>query len=139
MDTEIEKSKGSTIAGIFKTEGEKSFREQEHNFLKQLLEGDDAVISTGGGVPCFYGNMELMNRNGLTIYLKMSPKSLADRLSVSGKERPLLEGKTGKALEEHIRILLEDRESWYLMAQLKVKGIDLDTEELAKMIKQGNV
>src|SRR5688500_7831796 len=80
LDEMIEKQYQKSVSEIFETEGENKFREYEHNCLKGLLDKENIVISLGGGTPCYYNNMELINTHGTSIYLKMSTEVLASRL-----------------------------------------------------------
>ena len=50
MDSEIEQREGASISDIFSFEGEDYFRRKERELIESLAgEGDDMVISTGGG------------------------------------------------------------------------------------------
>ena len=87
-DTEIERITGKTISQIFATDGEDFFREKEREIIAELSQKDNVVVSTGGGTPCFFDNMQLMNQTGLTIYLHANPKMLKQRLITNKKQRP---------------------------------------------------
>ena len=67
VDKYIEEKEGLTIKEIFEQKGEDYFRQAEKDFIHQLDTGQNLVISTGGGAPCFFDNMEVMNEKGLTI------------------------------------------------------------------------
>jgi shikimate kinase len=134
LDKFIESECGETISEIFDNKGENEFRALEHNALKKLLNKDDIVVACGGGTPCYYGNMELMNNNGTTIYLKMSAESLASRLVNAKGKRPLLENKTEEELRDYITEHLEKREDIYHQAQYIVKGKNLDIDELVDFV-----
>jgi shikimate kinase len=136
LDSFIEKEYKMTIPEIFAQKGEKEFRGIEHNCLKKLLSRDDLVIACGGGTPCYYNNMELMNNNGITIYLKMSADSLVNRLMNAKDKRPLVANKNEKELREFVTRQLEKREDTYHLAQFTVKGKDLDVDEFADFVKQ---
>ncbi|MFM8739263.1 MAG: shikimate kinase, partial [Cytophagales bacterium] len=69
LDTEIEKSEGESIALIFKRFGEDHFRKAESTQLQKWANlNEDFVMATGGGAPCFFDNMEVMNQSGTTIF-----------------------------------------------------------------------
>jgi len=74
MDHYIEKRNCKTVPQIFAEEGEAEFRKKERNALEELSAFSDVVIATGGGAPCFFDNVDLMNRTGKTIYLNIDPK-----------------------------------------------------------------
>ncbi|HQB87139.1 MAG TPA: shikimate kinase, partial [Bacteroidales bacterium] len=69
LDEFIEEDKGMPVAEIFETQGEDWFRTVEAEALRTVTKAGNTVISTGGGTPCFYENMEFMLQNGLTVYL----------------------------------------------------------------------
>lgn len=130
MDQTIEDMTGKSIESIFNTDGEDAFRQLEHSVLVSLLTRKDSVISTGGGTPCFFDNMVMMNKLGLTIYLKMHPDSLAKRILESGTKRPLLQRITPDQLPAYIGRHLKERETFYNKAHLTIKGENLKIDEL---------
>ena len=136
LDKVIESEYGLTIPQIFSTKGESEFRSIEHNSLKKLIEKDNIVIACGGGTPCYYSNMELMNNNGITVYLKMSVDTLVSRLEIAKTERPVIANKSGEELRKFVARQLEKREGFYHQAQYTVKGKDLNVDELAKFVKE---
>lgn len=81
---------------------------------------DDAVVATGGGTPCFFDNMEAMNRAGRTIYFQMSAEKLAVRLEHGRAKRPLLRDKSEDELVEYIRENIRKREPFYSQARLVI-------------------
>ena len=83
LDWYIEERFHKTVGELFSERGEASFRELEKNMLHEVGEFEDVVISTGGGAPCFFDNMEYMNRVGTTVFLDVDPKVLFSRLRVA--------------------------------------------------------
>jgi shikimate kinase len=115
-DDAIEKAEGLTIPEIFAQKGEAYFRELEHAFIAGLQQQSNAIVSTGGGMPCFGNNMELLNAAGITIYLQRPVLELAHRLTHARKQRPLIAGKNHEELVHFISELLPIREQYYLQA-----------------------
>ncbi len=136
LDNFIETEYQQTIPEIFSTKGEKEFRAMEHNALKKLIEKDNLIIACGGGTPCYYNNIELMNNNGITVYLKMSVDSLVNRLLNATEKRPLIANKTEAELRAFVNRQLEKREDIYHQAQYIVKGKDLNVDELVLFMKE---
>lgn len=139
LDEEIEKAEGKTVDAIFEMRGEEYFRNAEKEMLQKIVAENDVVIATGGGTPCFFDNMEMMNQNGITVFLQMSPGSLFVRLMKSKKERPLLKNLTDIALMEFIRTHALVRERFYKKAQFTVNAENLkgkNLNELAKNLEQ---
>jgi shikimate kinase len=136
LDEIIEKKEKRSIADIFNQEGENKFREIEQDCLKDILHIDNTVVSTGGGTPCFFNNMELINRNGISIYLKYNPGILASRLSGDKGKRPLLKH-TGnkKDFQDLIGDLLAKREIFYLQSRLIVEEKNVRVKKIISMLE----
>ena len=134
MDHYIEERNCKTVPQIFAEEGEEEFRKKERKALEELSEFTDIVIATGGGAPCFFDNMDLMNRTGETIYLNIDPGILADRLLKSKNERPLIKGKSREELLAFIDETLKVRDIYYSRAKYQITRPDVDLDELKKLI-----
>jgi shikimate kinase len=137
LDQVLEQKAGITIAEYFSSFGEDAFRMLESDVLKQFDYPEKAVISTGGGLPCFFDHIDWMNNKGKTIYIKLSPKTLADRLEKGKAKRPLLHEKHGDALITFIAEKLAEREKYYLQATYIADGMNLSPEGLEDLIKDG--
>ena len=87
-----------TVEQLFEERGEEGFREIEHNMLHEVAEFENVVLSSGGGTPCFFDNMEYLNSNSETVYLKAEPEVLAMHLKMGKVVRPLIKGKTEEEL-----------------------------------------
>ena len=135
LDHLLEEQAGMTIAEYFATYGEDSFRILESEVLKQTPYTQNTVVSTGGGLPCFFDNMEWMNAHGKTVYIKLSPKTLVDRLERSKNKRPLLREKQGEELLAFITERLAEREAFYLQASYIANGISLSVDGLEELIR----
>ena len=95
LDKEIEQKIQYSIFDFFEKFGEAEFRKVEKDTLQMFLRtSEDCVIATGGGTPCFFDNMENMLKNGVCVYIKKSPKLLANRLIQAKQKRPLIKNKT---------------------------------------------
>jgi len=136
LDHLLEEQAGMTIAEYFSTHSEDSFRILESEVLKQTPYTQNTVVSTGGGLPCFFDNMEWMNAHGKTVYIKLSPKTLVDRLERSKNKRPLLREKQGEELLAFITERLAEREVFYLQASYIANGISLSVDELEELIRR---
>lgn len=134
MDHYIEERNLKTIPQIFEQEGEAEFRNKERKALEELSEFTNIIIATGGGAPCFFDNIDLMNRSGKTIYMDISPDILADRLLKSKTERPLIKGKSKEELVAFIDETLKKRNHFYSQAQFKITQPDIDLKLIEEMI-----
>ncbi|MGQ1945835.1 shikimate kinase [Geofilum sp. OHC36d9] len=116
LDHYIENQQNKTIAQIFKAHGEQEFRKKENEALKEIIQLEKVIIATGGGTPCYYNNMDIMNKNGLTIYLQLSPEELRKRLLPARAARPLIAGKSDAELLTFIKEKIAEREPFYQKA-----------------------
>ncbi|OQX75526.1 MAG: hypothetical protein B6D61_10215 [Bacteroidetes bacterium 4484_249] len=135
LDLMIENDYKISIPGIFQKYDENAFRKIEHETLKKTLSFENTIISTGGGTPCFFNNIEMINENGFSVYLKMSTKSLYDRLINSKKKRPLLTNKSQVNILNFIEDQLTIRETYYQKSLVEVKGENLDLDNLVNIVK----
>lgn len=118
LDTEIEKAAGMTISKMFEVFGESYFREKERESLNSFANRDHFILSTGGGTPCFYDNMDWMNKTGLTIYLQSPVSVLKDRLVKEKNHRPLIRSLDEGEIEHYIHESLQKREKYYKKAHI---------------------
>lgn len=89
-DQVIEERTGVDIPLIFELEGEPGFRQREKSALKDLLQGNDIVLATGGGAVMDPANRELFNSHGFVIYLSAPLEQLLQR-TAKDRNRPLLQ------------------------------------------------
>lgn len=131
LDNYIEQEFKVSITDIFEQFGETKFRQYERQSLLKISNEKNIVIATGGGTPCFFDNIELMNTKGITVYIDTPIKIIASRLIKSKTKRPLLEKVPKEKLTEHLSELLSQRENYYNQAKIKYNPI---TESFNKLI-----
>ena len=136
MDSRIESRYRKTIPDIFASEGEESFRKKERFILEELSALENVVVSTGGGAPCFFDNIDVMNSSGLCVYIRMTPEALAARLKNAKANRPLLKDKTEEELTGFIKEQLEKRRAFYEQARYVIDNDHGTPEEAAAKIAE---
>ena len=129
LDWYIESRRRKTVPQLFAERGEDGFREIECNMLHEVAEFEDIVLSCGGGTPCFFDNMDYMNRQGEVIWLKADAEVLYKHLLMGKTERPLLKGKSPDELIALIREQLEKRDRFYAKAHHVLDVSLMDTYE----------
>lgn len=117
LDWYIQTRRRKTVKEIFDEQGEEGFRKIERNMLHEVAEFENVVISCGGGTPCFFDNMEYMNRQADTVYLKADLDVLYMHLRMGKGIRPLLLGKTPDEVKVFMREQLQQREPFYSQAK----------------------
>ena len=126
LDWYIEERYHKTIQQIFQEQTEKGFRELEKRMLHEVAEFENVVISTGGGTPCFFDNMEYMSSQGETVFLEVTPEVLFQRLRIAKRQRPLLAQKTDEEIKTFIHNALQERMPYYSQAKHTFKADELE-------------
>lgn len=141
LDQYIENRMHHSVKELFDERGEEGFRKIEHNMLHEVAEFEDVVISCGGGTPCFYDNIDYMNHQGQTLYLKATPEVLFSHLHMGHTVRPLLLNKTPEEMKAYIQEQLVSREPIYNKAQytLDVSLLNSRDEILNTVSKAENI
>jgi shikimate kinase len=116
LDLFIENRYRKKIGEIFAEKGESEFRELERKALQEIGQFENVVVSTGGGTPCFFDNMEWMNRLGYTIYLQVPVDDLVKRLENCKHNRPLVKDKNWEEIKQFVAENLNKREEYYNQA-----------------------
>ncbi|WP_248630983.1 shikimate kinase, partial [Paenibacillus riograndensis] len=76
LDHVIIQQKGRSIAELFAEGGEEYFRRIESAVLKDVLEGEGRIISTGGGAVLAPGNADMMLQHGFVVALTASEDAI---------------------------------------------------------------
>jgi shikimate kinase len=116
----IQKEK-KTISDIFAEQGEDNFRKLEKQALLEIIEHPSSVISTGGGMPCFFNNIDIMNEFAVTVYLEVMPHKLFEHLK-NDRKRPLIRGKTAEELMDYINTSMSQRRPYYEQADITIQA-----------------
>ena len=136
LDDIFEERYRISVNDFFKKYDEISFRQLEQELLLETESQPNAMVSTGGGTPCFFRNMEFMKINGVSIYLRVSARILAERLMNVKRKRPLLEKVEPGEMETMVRKHLDEREPFYLQADHILEAQNVDPEFIMKLIPE---
>jgi shikimate kinase len=129
LDELIEEQEKLGISEIFSKQGEDSFRKTENRILNETLTTKkNIVLSVGGGTPCYFNNMELINKQATSIYLKYNVGMLFSRLISAKTKRPLIAKKSDEELKDFIQKTLLEREEFYNKSNIIVAGNNITTE-----------
>ena len=132
----IEKATGLSITAIFEQHGETYFREKERELLHEFGTKDNFILSTGGGTPCFFDNMEWMNKNGLTIYLSTPVPVLTERLIREKMHRPLIKNIDDADISSFVKKRSKERDKFYAAARLILSTESITDATFANEIKR---
>jgi len=135
LDDYFEAHYNTTIKAYFADFGEEAFRIAEQKMLKEVATKDRVIIASGGGAPCYFDNMKIINDSGLSIYIKLSIETLAGRLGDANQVRPLVAGKKGEELQNYIREKLSEREPYYTQAKVIADGDVMGVDGFVRIIE----
>ncbi len=135
LDAEIEKQTKKSITELFENKGEAYFRKIEKKVLKKFCaEKENFVMALGGGTPCFYNNMELINQSGVSIYINYNAGILASRLKNAKTIRPLVEGKSEDELKLYIENTLLERAVFYKQSKFTINKDNIKVEDVLALL-----
>lgn len=137
LDEYLEQREGSSIAQLFEAGGQELFRLKERQALEAVVqEFQQAVVATGGGTPCFHGNMAFINEHGTSIFLDVPAEELMQRLLLTDlSQRPLLAQKNETELKDFIVKTLAARIEFYSQARYTLTGKRYNIEQLESLVK----
>lgn len=126
VDDEVVRSTGRSVAELFASGGETTFRTVESQALARCLDTDDgAVVAVGGGAVLDPDNRGRLARAGTVVWLRARPGTLAARVG-GGGDRPLLEAGTDGPLAV-LEALAERRAPLYQA----VSSVVIDVDDLS--------
>lgn len=132
-DEEVTKRTGVSIAYIFDVEGEEGFRKRECLALKECLNDNNTILSTGGGIVLSKENRDLLQDRGTVVYLQTSIRSQVKR-TASSNNRPLLQNNDP---EETLEKLMLTRAPLYEeIADITIMTDNKSLQEMSKEIQR---
>ena len=135
LDEVIEEREGKSIPELYSELGDEKFRTKEWEALKSIVKQDNIVVSLGGGAPCHCDNMNLIERYGEVVYIRLDNELLVSRLKSATKDRPIVLNKSDDELRTYIEDIRERCEHHYLRAKYYVDGKDLTVDKMLEQIK----
>jgi len=137
LDLEIEKQEGKKITSIFKNDGETFFRQIESTLLKKWCVSTlDFVMATGGGAPCYFNNIELINNSGVSFFLDVPPKEIARRINKNQvSDRPLLASVHPEELKDKIEFLRSQRIAFYRKANFSFRSEEVNVADILRILE----
>ena len=134
LDYLIEVKEEKTIAEIFTEDGEDYFRKVESTVLKWFDQKKTYVLATGGGAPCFFDNMDWMNKQGITIWLDEPLPVIAARLAPEKAHRPLIAKLSDSELLAFLEKQRAERFPFYSAAQIHLQDETITSDSFKKAL-----
>jgi shikimate kinase len=127
IDEEIEASQDTTIAELFETRGEPEFRKIEYEAIRQRVRkiqvGQPMVVALGGGAFTVPETLDLVENNGVSIWLDLPFSIIRKRVGLS-THRPLARDPV------KFQALYESRRELYAKADYRIE-LNEDDSRLA--------
>ncbi len=137
LDQVLSELENLSVQSIFELKGEAYFRTLEREWLEKA-NIENAIISLGGGTPCFNDNIDLLKQKGLVVYLSLNTAVLANRLFHAKSVRPLLEPykKDIGVLTNKIEAMLDERLIYYEQADLIFEAENMSKTKLDLLVER---
>lgn len=132
-DEEVTKRTGVSIAYIFDVEGEEGFRKRECLALKECLNDNNTILSTGGGIVLSKENRDLLQDRGTVVYLQTSIRFQVKR-TASTNNRPLLQNKDPE--ETLVKLMLTRAPLYEEIADITIMTDNKSLQEMSKEIQR---
>ena len=128
IDAEIERQEGRSVREIFGDRGESEFRDIETAMLRRHVTkveaGNPCVLALGGGTFVQSKNWEIIQNNGVTVWLDCTLETVLQRLG-DDVARPLATDRNGLAQ------LYGDRRPLYGRADFR---LEVDTDNIPSIV-----
>lgn len=131
VDDDIEAAEGCTISCIFESRGEQEFRRIETEAIRKRVReircGSPMVLALGGGAFVQQANYEMLEENGVSIWLDC-PFEVLKRRVERETHRPLARD------PEKFKALYEERRPYYSRADFRVEATGDDPAEAVEAV-----
>lgn len=136
-DSNIALREGSSIATIFQEKGEAYFRDLEARELERICtQPQSVIVATGGGLPCFFNQIDKMNECGETIFLDVPMDVLCERI-LREQHRPMFLGMDAEEVKNQLEALWLSRGDYYLKSKQHIPyGLKME-DRLLSWIENG--
>jgi shikimate kinase len=134
LDEQISEQANKPVTAIFEEEGEENFRLLEKDVLHIITESHDSfVMACGGGTPCYYNNIDYMEKAGTTVWINTQLETIYTRLIGEKDKRPLIKDLPNDQLKNFIQKKFSDRKIYYEQAEVK---LDEETMNIDKLVEK---
>ena len=126
-DDNVQTKACMNIFDLIDKKGWAYFRQLEKECLKETLEIENCIISTGGGIILDKENRTYMNQTGLCIWLKAEVQTILTRLAQDPNTEELRPALSHHSLDDETVKILKERTPLYQ----EVQDITVQTDRLS--------
>ena len=135
LDEQIESNEEKSINQLFAEQGEEYFRLLEKDMLHIITESHESfIMATGGGTPCYFNNIDYMNKTGTSVWINTPVDVLFERLVKEKANRPLLKDLADEQIKGFILKKYAGRKIYYEQAAISVEEEGKSIDKLVERI-----
>ena len=112
------------------------FISTEQQIVKEISNMENTIIATSELLPCRNDNMNILNKNGTTIYLRAGIGCIMMRVSLKKNDIALLKGIDPNSVPDFINAELIRRKVFYEKAHINVLARELTLKKLLKLLEK---
>ena len=109
-DDRLVEKDGRSVKEIVEDDGWEGFRRLEKEVIQEVCAQDKTVIATGGGAILDPANVEVMQKRGQVVWLKVSPQTVKQRMARDEGTDTLRPALTSKGLYDRNHRRVEGEE-----------------------------
>ncbi len=113
-----------------------SYIKYEQKAFEQVLKTKDTVVVCSELLPCRNDNMEVLKKDGLSIYMRAGLGCIMMKLPKRKHKIPLINGIDSDILPDFIKMELSNRKPYYLKAHENLLERELKKEQLFNIINK---
>ena len=135
LDEQVVSHEGKPINEISVIMVKNTFACLKKDTLHIITESHDSfVMACGGGSPCYFNNVDYMNRSGTTVWINTPMEVLFKRLTGEKDARPLIRNLSDSQLRGYIIKKFADRKIYYEQADVVVDDEPVQLDKLIEKI-----
>ena len=103
--------------------------------MQETFRYRNAVIATGGGLPCFFDNIQKIKENGFSIFLETPRNVLLKRLLEQAGQRPIFGTSDPEKLAVELDKKLQERQKYYAEADWILVEKDQNVKKVIQILE----
>ncbi len=114
------------------------FIKTEQEIVEEISSLKDTIIATSELLPCRADNMEKLNENGITFFLRAGLGCVMMKVSLLHNDIPMLKGIDPDIVPDFVNAELNRRKPFYSKAKIEILARELTMKKLLKLLEEQN-
>jgi len=111
------------------------FISTEQQIVEEISKIENTIVATSELLPCRNNNMDILNKNGTTVYLRAGIGCIMMRISLRNNDIALLKGIDPNSVPDFINAELIRRKTFYEKAHINTLARELSFKKLLELIE----